>query len=556
MAENVILSKVERSFSYNSTFGAYVSSDNNPAFSLVSGQEYRIVWDDVEYTRTAFAFTFADGSQCVGVGNPLAAGQTANDDKFCIVYDDTHKIVHYLSLEQTASHEVVIYQIVEDEQTATGTTVVLKDRNGNDLPAFEGVKGIDVLLKDGSTVTYVLSGTGDYIVTFMSEDGKEVLYEKPVMHGDTCGDVIALGLVPPPVKESTADCEYNFLGWSSSIGGETETDIFNTIVENKTVYAVFEAVPLLASGQCGDAAYWKLTDKGELVIYGTGDTYDYTFSQQAPWAAYANDIVKVTVASGISTIGKYLFYKSVNATDVVISEGVTTIRSQAFYNCTTLINITFPASLVLLEAGAFGNADTQKKVFITDLEKWASINFAGPNSNPRKYDLYENGRLVTEYIVSETKTTIGREFTECTSITSVQLHDRVETIGENSFYGCTKLESIYIPASVTSVGTRAFQGCAKLLSANIGDGMTEIPAHMFSGCSALKTTNIHANIKKIGSSAFENTALTSATFAVTTGWTAQYAGKTVTLSSSSLSSASTAATYLKTTYYYYEFVRS
>lgn len=155
MAENVILSKIECSFSYDSTFGAYVSSANNPTFSLIPDQEYRIVWDDMEYTRTAFAFTFADGSQCVGVGNPLAAGQTANDDKFCIVYDDTHKIVHYLSLEQTASHEVAIYQIVEDEQIATGATVVLKDRNGNDLPPFEGVAGVDVLDADGNSQMFL-----------------------------------------------------------------------------------------------------------------------------------------------------------------------------------------------------------------------------------------------------------------------------------------------------------------------------------------------------------------------------------------------------------------
>lgn len=81
-----------------------------------------------------------------------------------------------------------------------------------------------------------------------------------------------------------------------------------------------------------------------------------------------------------------------------------------------------------------------------------------------------------------------------------------EDIENNAFYNCTKLTSITIPEGVTSIGKSAFAYCSKL---------------------------------------------TSVTFKNTSGW---YVGntagaKTTAISSSQLADTSTAATYLKSTYY-------
>lgn len=105
-------------FSYNSNFGAYVHSIlSNIPFELVEGEEYNIIWDGVDDKRAAFAFTSADSSECVAVGNTLAAGGEDNGDKFAIVYDSTHGYLQFLSLETTDTHTVSIYQKTDDKYT-------------------------------------------------------------------------------------------------------------------------------------------------------------------------------------------------------------------------------------------------------------------------------------------------------------------------------------------------------------------------------------------------------------------------------------------------------
>lgn len=100
-------------FVYSSSFGVFAHSEFAPTFGIEAGQKYVIVWDDKKYARTAFAYIYADGSECVGLGNPLAAGQEGNNDPFCVVYDVTHNYLHYMSLEQDTSHTVAVCQLAE-----------------------------------------------------------------------------------------------------------------------------------------------------------------------------------------------------------------------------------------------------------------------------------------------------------------------------------------------------------------------------------------------------------------------------------------------------------
>ena len=163
MAETVLLQESKLNFSYYSDWGVYGSSNLSPTFQLEAGVEYTVVWDTETYKRTAFAFTGADGSQCVGVGNPIAAGQAANDDKFCVVYDKTHNYVHYLSLETTASHTIAISTEVAQAE------IVLLDRPGNPMNYTTDVLRIPTA--DGRTKDYVASTPVEKTVELDFSDG-------------------------------------------------------------------------------------------------------------------------------------------------------------------------------------------------------------------------------------------------------------------------------------------------------------------------------------------------------------------------------------------------
>lgn len=146
MAENVIFSTQNiTGFSYNSTFGAFWQYAAPCPFELTEGQEYTILWDGIEYTRTAFAFINAlDGSSCVAVGNKMVSTGVDDGDLFAIVNDMTNSYTHYFSTEDKTEHSVGIYQVIEDE-TETETGIILKDFAGN-----EGVYKVDKVMFDTS----------------------------------------------------------------------------------------------------------------------------------------------------------------------------------------------------------------------------------------------------------------------------------------------------------------------------------------------------------------------------------------------------------------------
>ena len=125
-------------------------------------------------------------------------------------------------------------------------------------------------------------------------------------------------------------------------------------------------------------------------------------------------------------------------------------------------------------------------------------------------------------------------------------------IADHAFYGCRGLTSITIPDGVTSIGESAFEYCSWLTSVTIGDSVTSIGNYAFSACSGLTSVTIPDSVTSIGDYAFYNcSGLTSATFENTSGWQVSSSsdfGSYTDLSSDDLFDASTAATYLKSTY--------
>ena len=111
----------------------------------------------------------------------------------------------------------------------------------------------------------------------------------------------------------------------------------------------------------------------------------------------------------------------------------------------------------------------------------------------------------------------------------------------------TELESVDI--TDYSTGNNSFFGCANLESVVLPEGLTTIGNYAFFGCSNLKSVTIPSSVTKIGTNAFGTTnSLSSVVFEDASAWSAG----AITLSSSDLSNASTAATYLNTTYCLYE----
>ena len=199
-----------------------------------------------------------------------------------------------------------------------------------------------------------------------------------------------------------------------------------------------------SSGTCGPNLKWHLTDDGVLTITGKGEMYDYSYT---PWSY--DDLTRVIIGNGVTTIGKNAFVGRSSLTSVTIPNSVTTIGEAAFSGCRSLTSVTFP--------------------------------------------------------IVNSVTTIGEAaFSGCRSLTSVTIPNSVTTIGDNAFNGCSSLTSVNIPNSVTTIGGWAFSDCSSLTSVTIPNSVMTIGDWAFSGCSSLKNFTFGSGLQSIGQEAFSD----------------------------------------------------
>ena len=223
----------------------------------------------------------------------------------------------------------------------------------------------------------------------------------------------------------------------------------------------------------------------------------------------------------VVSIGDWAFSWSDSLT-VTIPDSVTSIGYRAFFRC---------GRLTAINVGELNPAFSSVDGVLFDKKQTTVIQCPGG---------YQG-----DFEIPTSVTSIGDyAFSDCDSLTSVTIGDRVTSIGWGAFSGyraffrCGRLTAINvgelnpafssvdgvlydknqttvlqcpggyqgdfeIPTSVTSIGDYAFYGCESLTSVTIGDSVTSIGWVAFSGCSGLTSVTIPDSVTSIGGYAFQ-----------------------------------------------------
>lgn len=240
------------------------------------------------------------------------------------------------------------------------------------------------------------------------------------------------------------------------------------------------------NNKCGENLTWKFAD-GILTISGTGEMYDYSSADPAPWSAKNSDICEITVGDGVTSIGDNAFHSCKELSMVTFMGGLTRIGSGAFAGCEALRDFDFPYSLETIGANAFSNCNNLIDVTIPD-----SVQSIG-----------------------------SQAFSCCEGLQSVYLPQMLTIIPDGIFTDCKQLSSVDIPDTVTEIGANAFLRCTAFILEKLPAGIKSIGAAAFEDCGRIEELVLPETLEHIGEAAFNGTAIDKANFAGTPErWTA------------------------------------
>ena len=133
---------------------------------------------------------------------------------------------------------------------------------------------------------------------------------------------------------------------------------------NNATYYFDESV--IVNGTCGENVTWSFNEStGALTISGIGAMNDYDYDNR-PWEKYEDNIKKVVINNGVTTIGEYAFFSCYSLTSITIPDSVTTIGDFAFAYCDSLTSVTIPDSVTTIGYRAFDDCDSLTSVIIPD----------------------------------------------------------------------------------------------------------------------------------------------------------------------------------------------
>ena len=221
--------------------------------------------------------------------------------------------------------------------------------------------------------------------------------------------------------------------------------------------------------------------------------------------------------SNVKKIGLYAFYKS-GLQEVYLTEKIEILDKGTFSGCSKLQSVTWHCQCDVIPADCFFGCSNLMQFDFLGVKKVRERAFS--KSGLKEVCLPENIEVVS-----------GWAFFECKKLSSVTWNHKCDVIPDFCFLGCSNLtqfdfsdikkigqyafeksglQKVFLPENIKIIEEGTFKECSGLRSVTWNCTCDVIPALCFAVCSNLTQFDL-SGIKKVGTSAFEKSGLTSVT---------------------------------------------
>lgn len=233
--------------------------------------------------------------------------------------------------------------------------------------------------------------------------------------------------------------------------------------------------------------------------------------------------------NNVEEIGEYAFEGNTTLKSITLSSTVDYINIYAFKNCTSLEKVVCAKngseSSLIVDACAFEGCSNLKSVTFSPYLKKVWDSFEGCSSLANFYidsahptmksvggiifskdmsilHLFPTGRT-GHYDLNQNVVEIGPYAFTYASLSTIFLSNKLERIGEESFYGMTNLTTVSFPNSLRSIGRNAFSRCASLKSLILPPSLESLEYGAFRKCTSLpQKIKLPASLREVDGAAF------------------------------------------------------
>ena len=452
---------------------------------------------------------------------------TTNLDYTVEIPDNAKSWLSLAPQTRAMREDTIVFEVTANEGIQRYATVALKDEQGNTLQTIifrqlGTCTEIHVETKgelENELADYDYANIESLKITGVLND-VDFLFIYRMMPNLKNLDIAEVNITALPIQAFYKSTNVENLILPNTLITIGEEMFYQSDLRSVVIPTNVTTVGYSAFKRCSSLTTVTFEKESQLKTIG-GDYYYGAFSD-------CTALTSIEIPASVETIGNTAFSDCSSLATVTFEKGsrLKTIGNNAYYRCTSLTSIEIPASVETIEKKAFMHCSSLATV---TFEKGSQLKTIAGDSYDGAFS--DCTALTSIEIPASVETIEATAFKRCSKLATVTFEkgSQLKTIGGgysssshfgtySDYYGafsdCSSLTSIEIPASVETIEATAFKRCSKLttitfekgsLLKTIGGGYYSSYYHgAFSDCSSLTSIEIPASVETIEATAFSD----------------------------------------------------